>query len=246
MTNARSRLPVKQYGKDQTISRDWPLALLFDSFRSLSLASWMQQIQVWSLRTYALVGRTWLFGCLCFTSSGLREAVLGFSQFQDLEPNQVRLSAVVTQSTFSSVSRTSFIAQHPDPVQTDVEQSHRNSRIYYNRPGNVMRKDTKGHLFWCQEACSVSCALDSVSHLAAIATNLVAANPRECRPCCPANFFLGSAYGTPSPPPHAPACVLRLTGHGLRCLQRFYDKQSLHSMVLQSQVAWHCKPTFPW
>ena len=122
-------------------------------------------------------------------------------------------------------------------MRASLEQSHRNSRIYYNRPGNVMRKDTKGHLFWCQEACSVSCALDSVSHLAAIATNLVAANPRECRPCCPANFFLGSAYGTPSPPPHAPACVLRLTGHGLRCLQRFYDQNSLCTTLFDSEAA---------
>ena len=58
----------------------------------------------------------------------------------------------------------------------------------------------------------------------------------ECRPCCPANVFLGSANGTPSPPPaDAPACVLRLTGHGLRCLQRFHEKQGLHSMTFQSQ-----------
>ena len=51
---------------------------------------------------------------------------------------------------------------------------------------------------------------------------------QKCRrPCCPANLFLGSAIGTPSPPPtDAPACVLRLTGHGLRCLQRFHEKHS--------------------
>eukprot|EP00435_Cladocopium_sp_Y103_P069308 s1156_g33.t1 len=68
------------------------------------------------------------------------------------------------------------------------------------------------------------------------------------RPCCPANVFLSSASGTPSPPqPDAPACVLRLTGHGLRCLQRFYNKQSLHSMVLQSQVeaSQTCPQTVP-
>ena len=58
----------------------------------------------------------------------------------------------------------------------------------------------------------------------------------ECRPCCPANVFLGSANGTPSPPPaDAPACVLRLTGHGLRCLQRFHEKHGLKSMTFQSQ-----------
>ena len=61
-------------------------------------------------------------------------------------------------------------------------------------------------------------------------------NPRKCRPCCPANFFLRLANGSPSPPPpDAPACVLRLTGHGLRCLQRFHEKQGLHSMTFQSQ-----------
>ena len=63
-------------------------------------------------------------------------------------------------------------------------------------------------------------------------------NPRKCRPCCPVNFFLRLANGTPSPPPpDAPACVLRLTGHGLRCLQRFHEKHGLHSMTFQSQEA---------
>ena len=60
----------------------------------------------------------------------------------------------------------------------------------------------------------------------------------KCRPCCPANNFLGSAFGTPSPPPpHAPACVLRLTGHGLRCLQRFYDQNSLCTTLFDSEAA---------
>ncbi|CAL1149074.1 unnamed protein product, partial [Cladocopium goreaui] len=57
------------------------------------------------------------------------------------------------------------------------------------------------------------------------------------RPCCPANFFLRLANETPSPPPpDAPACVLRLTGHGLRCLQRSHEKHDLHSMTFQSQA----------
>ena len=60
----------------------------------------------------------------------------------------------------------------------------------------------------------------------------------KCRPCCPANLFLGSAFGTPSPPPpDAPACVLRLTGHGLRCLQRFYDQNSLSTTLFDSEAA---------
>eukprot|EP00435_Cladocopium_sp_Y103_P022519 s4743_g5.t1 len=77
------------------------------------------------------------------------------------------------------------------------------------------------------------------------------------RPCCPANVFLGSANGTPSPPPtDAPACVLRLTGHGLRCLQRFHEKHGLHSMPNFCTVpAWYedykvrgldCIKMWPW
>ena len=65
--------------------------------------------------------------------------------------------------------------------------------------------------------------------------NLSVANCGECRPCCLANFFLRLANGTPSPPPDAPACVLRLTGHGLRCLLRFCEKHGLQSMTFQSQ-----------
>eukprot|EP00435_Cladocopium_sp_Y103_P018784 s5489_g4.t1 len=60
--------------------------------------------------------------------------------------------------------------------------------------------------------------------------------PLQCRPCCPANFFLGSPTEKPSPPPaDATACVLHLTGHGLRCLQRFHEKQSLCTTTLESE-----------
>eukprot|EP00435_Cladocopium_sp_Y103_P065710 s1156_g27.t1 len=60
---------------------------------------------------------------------------------------------------------------------------------------------------------------------------------RSCQilPCCPANLFLGSAIGTPSPPStDAPACVLRLTGHGLRCLQRFHQKHSFAAFEIEA------------
>ena len=75
---------------------------------------------------------------------------------------------------------------------------------------------------------------DMVSHLE---THLTGANLCECRPCCPANFFLGPAIGTPSPPQtNAPACVLRLTGHGLRCLQRFHEKHGIDGMMFRSEA----------
>jgi len=76
-----------------------------------------------------------------------------------------------------------------------------------------------------------------VSHLEILEIDLIAANPCECRPCCPANFFLGSAIGTPSPPQtDAPACVLRLTGHGLRCLQRFHEKHGIDGMMFHCEA----------
>ena len=62
-------------------------------------------------------------------------------------------------------------------------------------------------------------------------------NASFCRPCCPANFFLGSARGMPTAPPQdAPACVQRLNARALRCLQRFHEKHSQHLLSSEARI----------
>ena len=54
-----------------------------------------------------------------------------------------------------------------------------------------------------------------------------------CRPCCPANFFLDMEDGVPkAPAAGAPPCVLCLSAHGLRCLQRFHAKHGQQAAML--------------
>ena len=57
------------------------------------------------------------------------------------------------------------------------------------------------------------------------------------RPCCPANFFLRSAREMPTAPPEdAPACVQRLNARALRCLQRFHEKHSQHTLPSEARI----------
>ena len=58
------------------------------------------------------------------------------------------------------------------------------------------------------------------------------------RPCCPANFFVGPVDGLPTAPADdAPACVQRLSLHGLRCLQRFHMKHQHDALLREEALA---------
>ena len=61
---------------------------------------------------------------------------------------------------------------------------------------------------------------------------------QKARPCCPANFFVDPDNGLPTAPPDdAPACVQRLSLHGLRCLQRFHKKHQHQHDALVGEEA---------